>query len=213
MEDIVMNFSKQPFHEQDSFSRIQMLYSVCREAMKDPTKADMVSAAGDLSGTRALKQIRAKMRNDKEGRQILEERPRIKAKDLNFSRFENMPKNTLGYHYWTFMAHYNFSPDERPLVKYVPDMELAYIHQRYKETHDFTHVLMNMGIEVEDELAVKAFEMIQTGLPMTALALVPSPFMLSLPALKKLYVDYLPWITQNALNSKFYMNIYWEKVS
>ena len=31
------------------------------------------------------------------------------------------------------MSKYGFSPEERPLVKYVPDYELAYIMQRYRE--------------------------------------------------------------------------------
>ena len=31
------------------------------------------------------------------------------------------------------MHGHGFNPEERPLVKYIPDYELAYILQRYKE--------------------------------------------------------------------------------
>jgi ubiquinone biosynthesis protein COQ4 len=38
--------------------------------------------------------------------------------------------------------------------------ELAYVHQRYKEIHDFLHTLLNLGTSVPDEIILKWFEMI-----------------------------------------------------
>lgn len=211
MEDIVKGFKRQSWHDQDSFSRILKMAEYSIKAIRDPTQGDIVAKVGDLSGTRALKSIRAKMIADKTGRQILEERPRINADGIFFDKLGKMPKNTLGYTYWKFMAKYDFVPDERPVATYVPDMELAYIMQRYKECHDFLHSLLDMDISVEEELAVKAYEMVQTGIPMTAFALLSGPFLLKPMQMKVLYIDYLPWITKLALNSKFFMNIYYEK--
>jgi ubiquinone biosynthesis protein COQ4 len=211
MKDIINNFKRQPWHDQDGFSRISKLISCSIEAIRDPTRADMVAAVGDLSGTRALKLMRTKMMSDSEGRLILQERPRVKIDNIDFKSLGDLPQNTFGYRYWKFMANYDFKPDERPLVTYVPDMELAYIMQRYKEWHDFIHALLDLGIEIEDELAVKAFEMVQTGIPMTAFTVLTGPFLLSFPQMKRLYIDYFPWINKNALNCKFYMNIYFEK--
>ena len=156
----------------------------------------MVAMVGDLSGTRALKNMRVKMMADEEGQEILRDRPRMKLANINFDELGQMSENTLGYNYWKFMSNYGFKPDERPIVKSVPDMELAYIMQRYKETHDFIHVFLNMGIEIEEELAVKAYEMIQTGIPMTAFSILTGPFLLKPLEMKRLYVDYLPWITR-----------------
>jgi ubiquinone biosynthesis protein COQ4 len=156
----------------------------------------MVAMVGDLSGTRALKNIRAKMLADKEGREILRDRPRMKLANINFEELGKMGENTLGHQYWKFMSKYDFKPDERPIVKSVPDMELAYIMQRYKETHDFIHVFLKLGIEIEEELAVKAYEMIQTGIPMTAFSVLTGPLLLKPHQMKKLYIDYLPWITR-----------------
>lgn len=69
--------------------------------------------------------------------------------------------------YARFMETFNFKADDRPLVKYVPDFELAYILQRYKETHDFYHTLLlaEDDISVLGEAAVKWFEMTQLNLP------------------------------------------------
>jgi len=76
------------------------------------------------------------------------------------------------------MGDRSFSSAERPLVKYIPDLELAYVYQRYKEVitninikiHDFIHVLLIYDVNVYDEIVVKWFEMAQLGLPSTTLS-------------------------------------------
>lgn len=40
------------------------------------------------------------------------------------------------------MKKQNFKPSERPIVNYINDLDLAYVLQRYKEVHDFLHVLL-----------------------------------------------------------------------
>jgi ubiquinone biosynthesis protein COQ4 len=37
------------------------------------------------------------------------------------------------------MRKETFSADERPVVKYIPDLELAYIIQRYREVSEKIH--------------------------------------------------------------------------
>ena len=93
----------------------------------------------------------------------------------------------------------------------MPDIELAYVLQRYKEVHDTCHVLLNYSTTVEEEIAVKWFEMMQTGLPLTALSAFVGPLNLlaSGKGLKELN-KYLPHILQNS-KSKFFMNVYFEK--
>ena len=48
------------------------------------------------------------------------------------------------------MTRNGFTPSGRPLAKYVPDLELAYVAQRYKEIHDFLHVLLLDGVDVHN---------------------------------------------------------------
>ena len=73
------------------------------------------------------------------------------------------------------MRGLGYSAKERPLVKYVQNIEHAYIMQRYRETHDMYHVLLGYGTSVEEELAVKWFEMVQTGLPVAAMSAFAGP--------------------------------------
>lgn len=64
------------------------------------------------------------------------------------------------------MAQYDFKPEERPLVRYIDDYELAYIKQRYTEIHDFIHVILGYNdVSILAELKVKQFEMIHFGFP------------------------------------------------
>ncbi len=109
------------------------------------------------------------------------------------------------------MCSHGFQTKERPLVKHVADLELAYVHQRYKEVHDFLHVLLGFGVDPASELAVKWFEMVQTGLPGTALSAFAGPLMLSGASLVRLNVEYLPLVLSNAFNAEFFMNLYVEE--
>lgn len=211
LEDIIENFSYQSFHKQDNLGRVSMLIQTAVSALRNPYDGNLIAQTGDLSGTKALRAIRAKMQNDKVGRQILAEKPRVNEETVNFQNFKDYPKNSFGYHYWVWMSNYEFSPDERPKAKYIPDIELAYVMQRYKENHDFLHTLLNLNIEIESELAVKWYEMVQTGIPMTALASFVGPLRLGLGANRKLFFEMLPLILRNANRSKFFMNVYFEK--
>lgn len=46
------------------------------------------------------------------------------------------------------------------------DPELAYVMLRYRECHDFLHVLLDQPTNMLGEVVVKWVEGIQTGLPM-----------------------------------------------
>jgi hypothetical protein len=49
-------------------------------------------------------------------------------------------------------------------VRFIDSEELAYVMQRYREVHDFWHVLTGLDTTVLDELGLKALEYLQTGM-------------------------------------------------
>lgn len=53
-------------------------------------------------------------------------------------------------------------------VRFVDDVELAYVMQRYREVHDLFHTLLDMPTNMLGEVTVKWVEAIQTRLPMCA---------------------------------------------
>jgi len=98
----------------------------------------------------------------------------------NLDELLTLPDDTFGYQYASWMSNLGYSSAERPLVKYVPNLEHAYIIQRYKEVHDTAHTLLGYNTSVEEEIAIKWFEMAQTGLPLTALSSFVGPLNLVL---------------------------------
>ena len=63
-------------------------------------------------------------------------------------------------------------------VRFVDDEELAYVATRARETHDLWHVLFGCPTTVQGELALKALEFAQTGMPSAALATLAAPLRL-----------------------------------
>lgn len=64
---------------------------------------------------------------------------------------------------------------------------MVMIGNRYREVHDLWHVLSGLPPTVEGELALKWFELVQTGLPVCALGAVFGP--LALPRREPVPVD------------------------
>ena len=69
---------------------------------------------------------------------------------------------------------FNESPNPSPLTKHFTDIELAYVHQRYKEIHDMVHVLLEgqNDVGIDTEVTVKYFEMAHYGLPVGRIGLI-----------------------------------------
>eukprot|EP01124_Arcella_intermedia_P000851 TRINITY_DN1044_c0_g1_i2.p2 TRINITY_DN1044_c0_g1~~TRINITY_DN1044_c0_g1_i2.p2 ORF type:complete len:135 (-),score=35.53 TRINITY_DN1044_c0_g1_i2:462-866(-) len=104
-----------------------------------------------------------------------------------------------------------FISDERPTVRFVDSEELAYVMARYREVHDFWHVLSGLDTSVLDEVALKYFEFLQTGLPMCALSGLFGPLAMDFSSKVKLVKEYLPWVTRLSQQTPFLMNIYYEQ--
>ena len=81
---------------------------------------------------------------------------------------------------------------------------------RYRQNHDFVHTLLALDTSVFSEIVIKWFEMIQTGLPMTALSSFVGPFRLSRAEREVLFEVYAPWAIRSARNSTYLMNVLYE---
>jgi ubiquinone biosynthesis protein COQ4 len=96
-------------------------------------------------------------------------------------------------------------------VHYVDDPELAYVMQRYRESHDFYHCFCNLPVNVESELALKFFEFANLGLPMTAVAAVFGPLRLNEQRRTRLFAEYVPWALKCGGTAQSLITVYWEK--
>lgn len=82
--------------------------------------------------------------------------------------------------------------------------------QRYRECHDFSHALTGLPVVREGEVALKAFEWANTGLPMTGLS-VFSALTLKKGERKRFRETYLPWALRNGWRAQDTINVYWEE--
>ncbi|XP_005994402.1 ubiquinone biosynthesis protein COQ4 homolog, mitochondrial [Latimeria chalumnae] len=180
-------------------------------ALYNPYRHDMVAVLGETTGLLALPALRDRMKNDPEGFQILQERPRIRFSALELTRLRELPDSTFGREYIRFLDDNKVSPETRMPVKFVDDEELAYVIQRYREVHDFMHTLLGMPTNMLGEVIVKWFEAAQTGLPMCILGAAFGPLRLNARRLRTLLTELVPWAVQNGRNAQCFMNFYYEK--
>ncbi|OQR88422.1 ubiquinone biosynthesis protein COQ4 [Achlya hypogyna] len=179
--------------------------------MANPERGDMLAALGDATGEVALRQMHLKMCSDPTGMEILAQKPRIRSTVTDVDALRSLPKDSFGYAYTQFMDAHGFEADGRAHVRFVDDPELAYVLQRYRELHDFWHVLFGLPPTVFGELALKYVELVQTGLPVAALSGIVGPLRLSCDERKELFTTYLPWAHQAGKQAPFLMNVYYER--
>ncbi|KAH7925819.1 coenzyme Q biosynthesis Coq4, partial [Leucogyrophana mollusca] len=179
-------------------------------ALADPRRGDMVAALGETTAGSTLTRLRDIMLDSPEGRRILKERPRINSKTLNMDKLRELPDGTFGRAYIGWLDGCRVTPDSREPVHYISDPELAYVMQRYRETHDFYHALFSLRVSALPELALKAFEFTNLGFPMTAFAL-GAAVRLKPAQRERLWKEYVPWAMRCGSHGRCLLTVYWEE--
>lgn len=192
-------------------SRVFLGIGSAAVAISDPRRGDMVATMGEVTAFQSiLEKIRKRMESDVMGLRILAERPRVTNETVNREYLRTLPENTLGKEYVKFLDKLKTSPDARPPVKFVQSEELVYIMQRYRETHDFNHILLEMPTHMLGEVTVKYFEAIQFGLPMCVTAGIFGASRLGKNHRARFLTRNLPWVVEQALQSRFLLAVDWE---
>jgi len=213
-------------HGYSRLSALEAIGVTLREsvsALMDPyLRGDSVAAVAETTGQVAVSHMYRKMRQDATGRRILKEKPRLNLEQVDWKRLEALPPNTLGKCLADYFSMHGFEPGDRPPIRFIADEELAYVMMRYRETHDLLHILCGFPVSVTGEVALKYFEMVQTGLPMTSLAAIFGTLRAE-GASKNSVADpdsffqesqlssYIDWSVQAANKSGFFMNFYFEE--
>lgn len=179
-------------------------------ALVDPKDARHVGVVGEVTGKRALRNIHNRMLRHPVGRTILDQRPVITQKSLG--DLARLPDNSFGAAYKVFLERHSFSPDERgDDVWLLDDPDLAYVMLRYRQVHDFWHVLYDLPPTFVGEVALKWLEAAQTGLPMCALGAVGGGVRLSAAQLRVISQRVLPWASRHAINGPDLLSVYYER--
>ncbi|AAS54388.1 AGL103Wp [Eremothecium gossypii ATCC 10895] len=159
-----------------------------------------------------LESLRRTMLSDATGRRILREQPNISEPDLDMDKLAQLPTNTLGHTFYRWLRKEGVTPDTRAPVTYIDDPVHAYIFKRYRQCHDFYHAITGLPIIIEGEIAVKALEAANIGVPMAALGALLAPLRLRAAQRERLRNIYLPWAIETGLSAKPLINVYWEEL-
>ncbi|CAL7944185.1 unnamed protein product [Xylocopa violacea] len=177
----------------------------------NPFRGDMIACLAETTGTDALSYCHRQMLATSEGRRILAEKPRISSSTVDLSALKCLPEGTLGRVYRDFLDVNNVSPDSRPPVRFVQDTEMAYVMQRYRETHDIFHALLLMPTTMLGEVSVKWVEALQLRLPMCLSGAIFGAYRLR-QRQRKLYLEHhLPWAINTGIQAKFLLGFYFEE--
>lgn len=162
-------------------------------AIMDPTRGDFVAGLGDVTSVAVIHRLRNQLASSSSGRDLLKKKPLITVESLNLPELRNLPEGTLGRGYVNYMDSHGFSADERSIVRFMDDPDLAYVMARYRQVHDFWHVLSELPPSELGEIVLKAFEFRVTGLPVCALSALVGPLRLKPNQVSLLYSTYIPW--------------------
>ncbi|WKX88667.1 hypothetical protein Q1695_008360 [Nippostrongylus brasiliensis] len=194
-------------------SRMLLGVGSAAAAISDPRRGDMVAAMGEATAPETvLENIRRRMESDVVGARLLKEKPRVTNTTVDVKYLESLPENTFGNRYAKFLSGLKTSPDARPQVKFIQNEQHLYVMQRYRETHDFNHVLLEMPTHMLGEVTVKYFEGIQFGLPMCVTAGVFGAARLrkNFSHRRQFLTRNHPWIVEQAQKARFFMAVDWE---
>ena len=196
--------------------RVAIALHSAATAFSDPTRADAVAALGEVTGHVALTNMYDKMMTDATGQRILRDRPIVSKATLPIDELiqsadDECKRMTFGKAYGAFLKGHGFDPDERDQVKFIPQPELAYIMLRYRQCHDYWHVLTGLPPTVLGELGLKWLELLQTGLPVAALSATVGSLRLTAEERDILTNHYLPWAVKMSQQSAYLMNVYYEQ--
>ena len=165
------------------------------QSVLDPTKGHAVAGFNDaINASPFTGALLRKLQASPEGRALLQAKPLYSSENLNVADLQGLPEGSMGRAYAKFMTSHAFSPDDRAKVRFTLDPELAYVSARYRQVHDFWHVLCGLPPTILGEVSLKAFEAAHTGLPSAIVSASIGSLSLSSSADRKAYVNtYLPW--------------------
>ena len=198
--------SDAPLH---GFQKILLGITASIGAFQDPRRGDLVAIVGETTGEKALGLIAQRMKDSESGRRVLEKKPRVTDGDT-LDALKDYPINTFGGAYYAFMAARGFHADDRPPVRFIEDPEIAFVATRARQVHDFWHVLFDCPTDVLGEAALKAVEFVQTGMPMTGMAVLAAEWRLDRERRRLLNTVYLPWALRAGSQSADLMCLYYE---
>ena len=233
--------SPRPFNESSHLTPLRNLGIALTSATKaflDPDRHEAVASLAEVTSLVALESLQNDMMMHPIGQRILTEKPIVNLETINIKSLQALPTNTFGHTYAQFLKSHEFNPNDRAPIQHQhvftsTQKDLSYILLRYRQCHDFYHVLTDLPPSIPGELALKYVELFQTGLPVCALSATVGSLKLDATQ-RQIWTDlYLPWAVRvgkrrqgatslgesvengneelNRRDDLWMLNVYWEE--
>lgn len=137
-----------------------------------PRRGDLLTVLTQVSSYPRIDELVYQMQSTHEGRRLLVERPSINSHTIDIDALAQLPTDSFGRVWFEWLRANHVSPDGRCEAQYMPTFETRYVIQRYRETHDFYHVLLGMPTSTLGETIVKYFEASHMHLPVAVLSAI-----------------------------------------
>jgi len=196
----------------NGFSRAFLAVGSAVASLNNPYRADMIAVLSETTGGPFLARLRDQMLADPGGRRLLKLRPSIKSHTIDLNALDSLPHGSFGKEYCNWLRRCNVSPDSREPVRFIDSPELAYVMQRYRECHDFYHVITGpFPVNISGEIVVKWIELANMGLPVAGLSAIFGPLRLGTERRRALLRTYVPWALRMGSSCKPLICVEWEK--
>jgi ubiquinone biosynthesis protein COQ4 len=163
----------------------------------DPTRGDLVAGLSDVTSLLVIDNLFRRFKRTNAGKELLRTKAVITNEELHFDLLKNLPETSLGGSYYKYMISHGFNANKRSIVNFHVNADHAYVICRYRQIHDFWHVLSGLPPTILGELILKAFEYKITGLPSCLLAATGGQVRLSSKEIQTYYQVGLPWAISN----------------
>ncbi|POW10525.1 hypothetical protein PSHT_08740 [Puccinia striiformis] len=176
----------------NGFQRTFLAIGSAFASLNNPYRADMIAVLSETTGGPFLSRLRDQMLEDEGGRRLLRDRPRINTSTVDLDQLEKCRREPLG----KSTAIGCGGVRSRLILgsRFIDSPELAYVMQRYRECHDFYHVISGpFPVNISGEIVVKWIELANMGLPVAALSAIFGPLRLNSEKRTDLLRTYVPW--------------------
>jgi ubiquinone biosynthesis protein COQ4 len=148
-------------------------YLVARAVVRvlgDSNQTSEIHRVEEITGRPKYRRLLARMRDDPDGRRLLEERPELSSDFVDYEALRRMPPTTLGGAYVRHLDGNGITADyQAAQTQHVDDPDMAYLMRRFRQTHDVWHALLDLGITGHEEVVIHAFSWGQLRLPVSAM--------------------------------------------
>jgi len=123
-----------------------------------------------------MRRVARSFERHREGRSLLEERPRLNTKTVSLVTMGTLPAQSLGHAYAAYFAENAIIPFDPPSLPV--DTAVDYVATRLREAHDVVHVVTGYGTDDIGEVELQWFNLGNLGWgPLPFLVIVASFFM------------------------------------